>query len=248
MRRIVISVLAGLVVVVSAVALLSWVSNADSRALAGQQPVTVLVASAEIPVGTTAAEARGLVTTKQVPTSAVVPGAIASLDSVMGQVALSTIHAGEQLIAQRWGNPDEAAKSTAIPIPAGYQSVSFQLSPDRLNGGKIAPGNLIGIFITDSVQASGPSGEAQRGTKLVLSKVQVLDVVGGVSVSPAPSDSASAAPVPTQIIMVTVAVTSVEAEKLIWGLEGARVYISLQNDETNTEVPVSPITGDEVFN
>ena len=98
------------------VAVASYVSGANDRALAGQRTVEVLVAKDTIAAGTSAAQASGagLVTTMRVPQAAVPPGALSKLTDVGTRVAASDIVAGEMLLDARFVI-QQAVGALAIP-------------------------------------------------------------------------------------------------------------------------------------
>jgi len=77
-------------------------------------------------------------------------------------------------------------------------------------------------------------------THVVLHKILVTQVQGGVA--PASSSdakdssqtAAAAAPVATQSLMVTLGVTSAQAEPVVWGMEHGTVWLTLEPDDADT--------------
>jgi pilus assembly protein CpaB len=55
---------------------------------------------------------------------------------------------GEQLLSERRSSPEELKTSGSVPVPAGLQEVSFQLEPQRVVGGRLSPGDNVGIFFS----------------------------------------------------------------------------------------------------
>src|SRR5688572_20277698 len=87
--------------------LLSYVSKADERALAGTEVVDVLVVIADIASGTPGEDLSDLVETRAIPASAVVPGGVQALEDLAGLVALVDLEPGEQLLTSRFALPAE---------------------------------------------------------------------------------------------------------------------------------------------
>ena len=108
MRRRLLAASAALVLaLVGTVVLVAYVRGADARALAGVQTVDVLVVAQPVPAGTAAAELAGLVRAEQVPVKAAVPGRVADLADLAGQVATVDLQPGEQLLAARFAREDD---------------------------------------------------------------------------------------------------------------------------------------------
>lgn len=197
---------------VATAALLAYVRGADRRALAGQQPVLVLVAKARIPAGTPGelAQNRGLVDRVALPRAAVAAGAVRSLEQLRGRVAAVDLVAGEQLLAARWVGPGRAAGSARLPIPADRQAVSVALDPTRQVAGFVAPGDHVSLVVT-----------LQARTRFLLQDVPVLAV--GVTATPGgpagrPGGGGSS---------VTLAVSPRDVERVVFAAEHGSIYLSL---------------------
>jgi pilus assembly protein CpaB len=240
-RRLLAAFAALLLLVVGTAVLVAYVRGADSRALAGVRTVEVLVADQLIPGGTTADQLEDLVRTDIVPAKTAVEGRVTDLESLAGQVATVDLQPGEQLLASRFGNPDDLQAPGTVAVPDGLQEVSILLEPQRAVGGRLAAGDTVGVFVS---LAEPPA------THIVLHHVLVTQVQG----APAPADPASADPetasagaaAPSASLMITLAVTAAEAEAVVFGIEHGTVWLSLEPegaDTSGTEV----ITPDNIY-
>lgn len=223
-RRVIAAVVAGLLALVGAGVLVLWVNQADARAMARLDTVDVLVATQAIPEGTESADLKGLVELTTLPAAAVAPGALASLDGIDGLAATADILPGEQLLADRFANPATLTPTDAVEVPTGLQEVSILLDAPRVVGGRIEAGDHVGVFIS----LTDPSQ-----TSLRLQKVLVTRVQGGAVVDDAADDGV--APIPEGNVLVTMALGTHDAERLVFAAEHGTVWLSLQNDATATD-------------
>jgi len=223
-RRVIAAVVAGLLALVGAGVLVLWVNQADARAMARLDTVDVLIATQAIPEGTESAAIKGLVELTTLPAAAVAPGALASLDGIEGLAATADILPGEQLLAERFANPATLTPTDAVEVPTGLQEVSILLDAPRVVGGRIEAGDHVGVFIS----LTDPSQ-----TSLRLQKVLVTRVQGGAVVDAAAEDGV--APIPEGNVLITMALGTHDAERLVFAAEHGTVWLSLQNDATATD-------------
>lgn len=227
-RRVIAAVVAGLLAVVGAALLVGYVSRADARAMAGLDAVSVLVVTEPIAEGTSSADVKDLIELTTLPATAVVPGALADLDEVRGLVTKTGLVPGEQLIAERFASPEALTPTGAVDVPNGLQEVSVLLDAQRVLGGLIVPGDTVGVFI---------SLEDPDLTSLSLQKVLVTRLQGGTPSEPTDEEAEadeSTAPVLDGQVLVTLALSTHDAEKVVFGAEHGTVWLSLQNDATST--------------
>ena len=232
-RRLVAAIAAVVLASVGAILLMNYVSSADERATAGMQATTVLVVATPIPKGTPTADLAGFVTAQNIPVNVVAPGALASLEEISGQVTTVDLQPGEQLLSSRFTDPQSVQSPSTLTIPEGMQQVTVLLEPQRVVGGNIAPGALVGVFVT----VSDPPQ-----TTLTLDKVLISNVQGGIAAAApqAQNDAAAteppaetpapapAAPAPSQSVMVTFVLAPADAQKLIHSAEHGSIWLSLE--------------------
>src|SRR3954453_9662888 len=185
MRRRLLAASAALVLfVVGALVLVAYVRGADARALAGAQPVQVLVVDQLVPAGTPGDGLAEFVRSDTVPAKAAVAGRVTDLDELTGLVATTDLEPGEQLLAGRFERPDELQTPGTVEVPAGLQEVSILLEPQRAVGGRLAAGDTVGVYLS----LADP-----KQTHAVLHRVLVTQVQGAPA-APAPAAGSDGAP------------------------------------------------------
>lgn len=222
-RRLVSAVAAGLLAVLGAVLLITYVNSADERAMARLDPVEVMVVSAPIAQGTPAEEIVASVLTEELPRASVGPDPVTSLAELAGQVATTDLQPGEQLLAARFTTPQALVQFGGIPVPEGHHQVTLPLDASRVVGGTITAGDTVGVFLT-----------VDGRTHLILHKILVTRVQGGLSTSQSTegTEDPDAAPVPDGSSMVTLAVNARDAETLIFGAENGSLWLTLEDPQT----------------
>ena len=230
--RLLAGVAAVVLAVIGAVLVMSYASGADARAVQALEPVEVLVVAKPVPAGTAVESRLPYLTVQSLPGTAVAKSALRSLEGLSGKVTAVELLPGEQLVAERVTAPETAQSSGSVSVPEGQQEISFQLDPQRVVGGRLVAGDHIGIFI--SLKGGGIESKPDKETtQLTLHKVLVTSVQRAASTTPSPEPTASvsAAPVedtslPTGSLLLTVAVTDVDATKIVYGLEFGTLWLS----------------------
>jgi pilus assembly protein CpaB len=203
---------------------MSYAQGADQRAVKNLEPVTVLVVQTAIPAGTPVEAMTASLATRQLPAAAVTASSLKSLDDSQGKVAAVDLIPGEQLVTERLVEPENLKIQGSVDIPAGLQEVSFQLEPQRVVGGRIAPGDHVGIFI--NLKDGGLEAKPEKQTtQLSIHKVLVTAVQRAPVATPSPQPSADgSAPMedmslPTGSLLLTVAVNDIDAGKIVYASE-----------------------------
>lgn len=222
--------------IVGAMLVISYASSADQRAVQNLEPVAVLVVKTAIPAGTPVESMAASVATEQLPGTAVSDSALQSLDGSKGKVAAVDLVPGEQLVAERLVEPEELKTQGSVKVPAALQEVSFKLEPDRVVGGRLSPGDHVGVFV--SLDEGGLEAKADKETtKLTVRKALVTAIQRAPEPAPtaAPSPTASADPnaadprdtaLPVGSLMITVAVSDSDAAKIVFAAEYAKLWLS----------------------
>jgi pilus assembly protein CpaB len=189
--------------------------------------VSVAVASTNLSVGTTGARVRAenLVKLERVPRSLVPADALTTFDASYDKLVLtSNVAAGTMLLKQNFGEPSEV--TSGLPLEDGKLAVTVQTGAPQQVAGYVQPGSEVTIFLTYSViDANGTKTSIER-TRVLLPRVQVLAVGSN-------KNQASGS------LMVTVAVSPTDAERLIEGLSHGTLYLGLLTDS----VDVKPDSG-----
>ena len=139
-RRTILLIVAALVAVIGSGMVFLYVKGADARARAGQDPVSVLKAVAQIEPGESLAQAssEGKIQLGQVPREEALEGAMSTIGSSGTEVALTTIYPNEQITASKFGSPGE---QDSLTMPAGMFAISVQLSDTGRVAGFVEPGS-----------------------------------------------------------------------------------------------------------
>ena len=231
--RLVAGLAAVLLAVVGAVMTFSYAQGADQRAVKDLQPKGVLVVAKAIPAGTPVESMKASLTTEQLPGTAVAKTALSTVDGETGKVAAVDLVPGEQLLAERLVAPTELKSPGSVDVPAGLQEVSFQVEPVRVVGGRLSPGDHVGVFI--SMEKGGVEAKADKETtQLSIRKVLVTAVQRApeaAAAKPAPSSTDPAAnpqdtTLPTGALLLTVAVKDTDAAKIVFAAEYASIWLS----------------------
>ncbi len=254
-RRLLTVILAVLLALAGTAGVLVYVHGATKRALAGQRAVTVLVASQTIPAGTSAGSAlqQKLLTSQELPASAVPVDAVRSLGGGQGSLVLSAALApGQLLLRPMLVTATAATAQGALAIPRGMVAVTVPLCMPAAVAGYVQTGSEVAVFDTyggrnSNVQANcGQAGSAPQPpgggairTRIVLPRVLVLSVgAAGAAASHAtgllsqPGSGGSTSSSGTQL--VTFAVSQADAERLILISETGVAYLALLTPSSQT--------------
>lgn len=235
-RRKILLVLAAVIAALGTMLVWLYVRGADTRAQAQFESVNVIVATQDIAPGETfaAATQAGKFEKKAVPANSVLTGAQDDLQSLDGEVALTTIYAGEQVVAAKWGgSTDVDVTSKVIAIPKGKMAVTVNLTDPQRVAGFVQPGSQVAIFV--SVDQDVP----EKYTDTLLQKVTVLGVGDSSTITKTKTtkDGESTTDTVPQTL-VTLAVSQPEAERLVWGTNFGTLALGLVND--NSELSKTP--------
>ena len=215
--RIIALVIAAVLAIVGGVVLVTYVRSADQRAAGDAELVDVLVVQQEVPAGTAAAQLALVTSVDQIPEAFLAEGALTSLDQLeelQGQVTSAVLVPGEQVIAARLASPgDFVGGGGSIPVPDGKQEISLSLDAQRVLGGRLAAGDLVGVLVTVPETQDSPAQTFLRYDQLLVT------AVGGAF---AEDGSASGA------VTVTLAVERDEAQAIVFAQETATLWLSKQ--------------------
>ena len=221
-RRLVAVLAAVLSAALGAALLLTYVSGADRRAMAGMEPVQVLVTTRGVPAGTAGAALADLVKVRNLPAAALAPGAVRDVSALTGLVATVDLAPGEQVLSSRFADP--ASLAPAPPsVPRGKQQITIDVEPQRLLGGDVAPGARVALFTT-----------IEKVTTLAVKSALVVRIdVPPVSTGKDDAGGAPTAPA-DGLVRVTLAMTGAEATRLVAGANSGAVWFSLVSSAPQT--------------
>lgn len=208
------------------VAVTSYVQGADQRALRGAEVKTVYVVDKEIPASTPAADLAKFTRTSSIPSSAIADGAVTDLTTLSGKVTSGKLLPGEQLLSARLVDPASLTVPGKVAVPDGLQEVTIQLTADRVAGGQLTAGDTVGVFVsfTEGAGQPGPT------THLAIDKVLVTSVQGAPAepTGKAAATTAPGPPVPTGAMLITLARSAHDAEKIVFAAEYGTIWLSKQ--------------------
>jgi pilus assembly protein CpaB len=267
-RRILTIGLAVLLAVFGTAGVLVYVHQANARALAGHRAVSALVATRQIPSGTSAraAVAAGMLSSQKLPASAVPSDAVRSISSSLAALVTSASIAPGQLLLLPM-LVTVAQTTSGMAIPAGMVAVTLQLCLTETVAAGVHAGSEVAVFdtysssgtLTAQPNCSGPHQQQDAGavhTRIVLPKVLVLSVGESAAAGQASSTATSTAFSQTSstsssqgTVMVTFAVFQDNAERLIQLSEAGLPYLALLTPSSKTRPDNSvvpqfpPLTG-----
>lgn len=226
-----------------------YVKSADDRALEGQSPVRVLVATSQIAAGTTLrqAQSQGDLEERTIANSSAVEGAMSSIAAVADQVALATILPNQQLSYSMFG--ETAAVTSGLPLPSGNIAVSFQFTDPARVAGFVEPGSEIVVFVTigqadRSGDGGGGNSEANEITRVLLPNALVVGV-GPTTAAPQTEDAqTNEEQLPRALI--TLALTDKQAAKLVYGSQHGTLYLGLLNEKSKVS-RTTEVTQENLF-
>ena len=227
-RRLIAAIAAVLLAVAGAVVIISYVRGADSRALAGEELVDVLVVSSAVEAGRPVDDLGDSVTVEQVPARLVAPDAVTDLASVRGKVATAALVPGDQLVTARFADPAALAPEGTVLAPEGTVEVSMALDAQRAVGGVLRAGDKVGVQLTNQEEAG--SGVTAYSVFRIYDDVLVTRVV-----APANADDASAT------YLVTLALSKEDAATVLLGTTSQSVWLTLQDSPVGA---ASTVAGD----
>ncbi len=126
--------------------LVAFVKGAEDRALAGETIVEVYVASTKIEQGTAGEDLAEMVSLEKIPTKVQVEGAVGDLTDIDGLVAEVDLLPGEQITFDRFVERSTISRyARTVKAPEGMLEMTMSLSPERVVGGSIRPGDTVAI-------------------------------------------------------------------------------------------------------
>jgi len=232
-RRKILLVLAAVIAALGTMLVWLYVRGADNRAQAQFETVKVIVATQDIAPGETfaAATQAGKFEKKAIPANSVLDGAQDDL-SLDGEVALTTIYAGEQIVSAKWGgSTDVDVTSKVIAIPKGKMAVTVNLTDPQRIAGFAKPGSEVTVFVAVAKDKSDADY-----ARTLLERVTVLGVGDTSTITKTKTTKegdSTTEPVPQTL--VTLAVSQKEAERLAWGTTFGTLSLGLVNDATQLD-------------
>lgn len=241
-RRILGVVIAIVLAVVGTAAVLLYVNKTRNSVAEGQTAVTVLVAKERIAAGTSGASlrARELLEPVVMPAAALPADSLVEIPAELDELVLTHDVQPRQLLLK--GMFGAATKlSGGVSVPEKMMAVSLKLAAEEEVGGFVRPGSQIAVFATFNIidePYKKAAGSPNSMTKLLLPRVEVLAVgaYGEDGVTSAQQQEGEVEETGKVTLLVTVAVTQADAEKVIHALRIGELYLSLLTDTSEARV------------
>jgi Flp pilus assembly protein CpaB len=250
-RRSNVLVFAGIAFFVVGVIIVALLSRDDSGASASPSgTVDVLVAKGDIAAGTNGDDATTMVEVRRVSSSDRQADALVTPSQLSNSIFTSKFSKNEQI---RAGGLKARSLTANVAVPEGKEAVAVSVPFVNGGAGYLSPGDMVNVYqvIAAPVQGEQPPFAAPR-TQLVLTNVKVLDVqqqVAALNTSTAAAQAGVAARPSSASSEMTVllAVDSIDAEKVIFGIEtdGVSLYLTRVADKA---APAGPTPGRDFGN
>lgn len=181
------------------------------------------VATSDIVLGSTWEDIADLVAQRKVPATVRPAQAITGPEQVMGKTLVRNVSKGEVITSVQFNS--NGAES--LSIPAGQSAMTISLPAPQGVADYIQPGTKANIFVTFKGIPEPPTPDAAIMTKLLLSDVTVLANRRALPAqalaegTPPPSGGGE--------ILLTLAVSIDQAEKIIFAKENGALWLTLMH-------------------
>jgi Flp pilus assembly protein CpaB len=222
-----------------------YVANYKRSVQDSEKNVSVFVATRDIPVGMSGAQAaaRGWFTKQEVARKSVVPGAIASPDDIGEKIATERVYAGEQVSARRFVPVEQ--RGVLGQLKGNQRALQVPGDVNQLLVGTLKAGDRVDVVtsIKYNVKDLGGAATADRdrmATRVALRDLQVLR---------APSGSLAADTVGNAVdsYAVQLKVTDSQAQKLFFVMKNGDWSLQLRPVVDAADSPESVETIESVL-
>lgn len=243
MKRPVVSILLALVLAVAAgVAVFTYTLGAEERVLAQLDPVSALVTTETIPIGTSLADAvaNGQVDQTQVPANLRPADALTEVTTENGPlVAINQIEGGQMLMTGDFVS--DLPATGPLAVPPDRMALSIAMGGPNAVGSFLRPGSRIAIFNSYGVVEGLGST-----TRLLIPEVEVIAIGGATQqemfIEGASPEGAS----PDGGLLVTMSVDQSQAQKIINASQNGVLYFTLLGEGSKV-APSLGVNGNNLF-
>jgi len=240
-RRKLLLAAAAIVAALGAVLVFLYVRGADIRAEAQYDTRDVLKVVTLIEQGETIedAAAAGKIALEPVPANQVLPDALASTSTLTGQVAITNLYPGEQVISSKFGG---ASESSVLPIKEGDLAISVNLTDPARVAGFVNPGSEVTIFMSGTDPAS-----TEPFTRMLLERVTVLGV-GSTTPTTTTTTTEEGEAVVEQLpkTLLTLSLPQADAEKVLYASSNGELAFALLTADSEVG-PGAPVNSQNLF-
>jgi pilus assembly protein CpaB len=211
-----------------------YAQNADSRAEERFETVEVLVATQQILPGEAVDVllTTGKISLQDVTVSSRVPGATDQGAVFKGQVALTTIYPGEQLLPAKFGLATEVESTSSLPIPDGLQAISVDLGDPQRVAGFVNPGAEVAVYWYGVDPQTGRSvARILHPRALVLGTGSTTQVATTTTTDPTGAETVEQLP----RTLLTFAFSQRDVERTIFAQRNGELVLGLVNDKSQVD-------------
>ena len=204
--------------VLAALMISYYVTNYKRHVQNGASDVSVLVATKDIPLGTSGADvAKGhMLRTISVSRTAVVPGAISTGSELTNLVAVQTTFAGEQVSARRFAS--QSAGGVRASITGPERAVQVAGDANQLLSGTLKAGDRVDVVAS----WEAPEGTTHHVSRIILRNLLVLRSADTTGIDAHVSTG------PNTPLSIQLQVTDTQAPKLYWMVQNGNWMLALR--------------------
>lgn len=259
-RRAIAFIIAAILAIIAAIAVFSYLQGVEQQAATEADQVVGYVATERIEPGTLADTAiqRGAVEERDIPRSLLAEGAVTDLNQVTGRTVQEVILPGDQLVSDRFAAPGAGVQVLAIPPDHQAMSVEVAIPPgvagflregDHINviaylDVPVEDGEVVAVEDPETGEQEVQTETEQRA-QFVVQDVEVLAV--GQRVAPDEENPAGTTTESVQSILLTVAVTPMEAERLTFATLDGQIYLTLLPEDETEPVQTPGRSARDIF-
>jgi Flp pilus assembly protein CpaB len=218
-----------------------YVNNVKREAETGGALTTVLVSATDISAGTELDPLvdQGAFEPRQIPSDAVVQGAVTSVSQLRNRTAAVPILAGEQIALSRLSGTAEKLPGGVFGLQEGYEAVSVKLEAEQMLGRKLQAGDHVtfyGVYTDVSLASASLSslfghggGVSEGGGTLPSVAAVVVPDTRVLAVTTAPTDASSTTSQDevSESQLVTLELTPEDAQKLAFTQQVGKIWLGL---------------------
>lgn len=187
------------------------------------RPVVVVAQAAPAQAPLTASELR----IEPRPVAYLAPGAMAQLSQAVGRVPRADLVAGEQLQEAMLYPPGSDGSEVAFPLPPGKRAVTVAVNEVVGVAGFVQPGSVVDVIGTMDIGNTPFS-------RIILQDIPVLAIAQDAE---HPED-----PRAKIVSSATLAVTPLQAEKVILASERGKIRLAMRNPEETKVLKLPDVT------
>lgn len=185
---------------------------------------TAFVATNDIPPGTRWEDMSGALRRREVPADVRPATAVANTNQMEGKSTIQGIAKGEIVTTSQFNT----SSSGGLDIPAGHNAVTFNVGVPQAVARYIQTGAETNVYVTYKQLPTAGNPADANVTKLLLSNIKVLANQPMMAPSEETADAATRNAQAGEI-MLTLALTPDQAEKLIFAKENGSLWFGLVN-------------------